>query len=57
MPAVLRRLMRHKDISTTLKYYVDQDVEEIATDLWAAYRKGNISGNTHRENPSIPVVL
>ena len=45
MPAVLRRLMRHKDISTTLKYYVDQDAEEIAADLWAAYRKGNNSGN------------
>ena len=62
MPAVLRRLMRHKDISTTLKYYVDQDVEDIAADLWAAYRKsntpaeGNNSGNTTQETPIFPAV-
>jgi integrase len=54
MPAVLRRLMRHKDIKTTLKYYVDQDAEDIAADLWAAYRKGNNPGNTTQETPSIP---
>ncbi len=60
MPAVLRRLMRHKKIETTLKYYVDQDVEDIAADLWAAYRKtgtsGNTLGNTVQENPIIPAV-
>lgn len=47
MPAVLRRLMRHANIGTTLKYYVDQDAEEIAEDLWRAYGQGNNSGNTH----------
>ena len=56
MPAVLRRLMRHKKIDTTLKYYVDQDVEDIATDLWAAYRKGNNPGNTASEKASFPAV-
>ena len=59
MPAVLRRLMRHKKIDTTLKYYVDQDAEDIAADLWAAYRKaesGNTTGNTGQENPIIPAV-
>jgi hypothetical protein len=52
--------MRHKDINTTLKYYIDQDVEDIATDLWAAYRKsntGNTTGNTAKENPVISAVL
>jgi integrase len=53
MPAVLRRLMRHKDIDTTLKYYVDQDAEDIAADLWKAYRQGNNPGNTQQENPII----
>ena len=36
MPPQLKRLMRHKDINTTLKYYIDEDVEDLAEDLWAA---------------------
>jgi integrase len=60
MPAVLRRLMRHKDIDTTLKYYIDQDVEDIAADLWAAYKKSSTSnthGNTTQEKPLNSAVL
>lgn len=37
MPATLKRMMRHRDIATTMAYYVDQDVEEISADLWRAY--------------------
>lgn len=33
-PLTLQRLMRHKDIKTTLKYYVHQDADEIAKELW-----------------------
>jgi len=44
MPTVLRELMRHEDISTTMKYYVGQNAEDTADTLWAAV--GNISGNT-----------
>ncbi len=33
MPAVLKRLMRHADISTTMGYYVDMDADEVASDL------------------------
>jgi len=57
MPAVLKRLMRHKDISTTLKYYVDQEAEDIASDLWAAYRKtqeGTTSGTSGVETAVFP---
>jgi len=36
MPTVLRELMRHEDISTTLKYYVGQNAEATADAVWAA---------------------
>ena len=56
MPPALRRLMRHKDINTTLTYYVDQDTEDLAAELWAAYRKGNKPGNIRQENRVISAV-
>ena len=34
MPAVLQRLMRHRDIGTTMNYYVKESAEDIAEDLW-----------------------
>lgn len=48
MPAQLKVLMRHKNISTTLKYYITQDAEDVAEDLWAAYERAtsNSAGNT-----------
>lgn len=33
-PLVLKHLMRHADISTTLKYYVDLDASEIGRSIW-----------------------
>ena len=27
--------MRHKSIETTMKYYVDQDTDDLADELWA----------------------
>jgi hypothetical protein len=29
--------MRHKSIETTMKYYVCQDSDDIADELWASY--------------------
>jgi hypothetical protein len=50
MPAVLRRLMRHADIATTMGYYVDLDADEVAGDLWAKFGAAdNTFGNTHQE--------
>jgi integrase len=35
-PVVLRELMRHEDIATTMKYYVGQNAEATADAIWAA---------------------
>ena len=54
-PATLQLLMRHADIQTTMKYYVAQDADEVADELWAGYKpatpgknveNGNTYGNT-----------
>ena len=47
MPAILQQLMRHEDITTTLKYYVGSDAQAVADVLWAAVQKvGNNSSNS-----------
>ncbi|MDA7978176.1 MAG: site-specific integrase [Pirellulales bacterium] len=52
MPAVLQRLMRHKSIQTSLRFYVWHDADEMAGQLWDAYKasqdahKSPISGPT-----------
>jgi hypothetical protein len=35
MPTVLRELMRHADITTTMKYFVGQNAPATADALWA----------------------
>ena len=44
MPAELRELMRHEDISTTMKYYVGVNADETAAKLWG--KQGNTLGNS-----------
>lgn len=44
MPAVLKDLMRHADISTTMTYYVDQSAEDVGDVLRKALV--NIGGNS-----------
>ncbi|BBO33071.1 tyrosine-type recombinase/integrase [Lacipirellula parvula] len=36
MPAVLKEIMRHADIQTTMTYYVTQNAKVTASELWAA---------------------
>jgi integrase len=42
-PAMLQLLMRHSSIDTTLRYYVDQDADDVAGELCAGF--GNSFGN------------
>ncbi len=44
MPAVLKQLMRHATVDTTLTYYVGSDATDAAAVLWQSL--GNVSGNT-----------
>jgi hypothetical protein len=52
MPQILMQLMRHEDISTTMKFYVGREAEATADVIWAAVAKpetqGNNRGNTKR---------
>jgi integrase len=47
-PAVLQKLMRHTSITTTMKYYVDLDSQQLAELLWrsGAKRRRRKSDNT-----------
>jgi hypothetical protein len=45
MPAVLKRLMRHSAIQTTMTYYVDLDSAEVADQLWASWGNSQTEGN------------
>ncbi len=49
-PATLQLLMRHESIETTLKYYVAQDADDIASELWSQHSAtGNSSGNSRSQ--------
>ena len=59
MPAVLKKMMRHSSIETTMSYYVDLDAAEVADQLWAGFgpktgnglQNGNTCGNTGPKTP------
>lgn len=47
MPQVLKELMRHENIETTLRYYVGRNAQTTADVLWAAHdAASNTSGNS-----------
>jgi len=52
LPTILRELMRHETVETTLRYYVGQNAESTADELWRAM--GNNQGNNSESqtNPS-----
>lgn len=46
MPPILQELMRHENISTTMRYYVGQNAKRTAALLWDVHRGlGNQMGN------------
>lgn len=57
MPPGVKRLMRDKDVKTTLGYYVDQEGEDVAGVVWEAVQKAtantNTSGHPPRETPRV----
>jgi integrase len=52
MPAVLKRLMRHSAIQTTMSYYVDLDAADMADQLWAEDGNTPAAGNTGQKEAS-----
>ncbi len=54
MPAVLQKLMRHAHISTTMRFYVRLEAQEMAAKLWRDH-SGNTPGNTGSTNGGKPV--
>jgi integrase len=53
-PATLQLLMRHSTIDTTLRYYLAQDADDAAPELWAGFdRLGVVAppSATQREHP------
>ena len=50
MPAVLRRLMRHASIGTTMGYYVDLDSANMADQLRASFGNTPAAGGTHSDS-------
>jgi len=39
MPPILKELMRHESIETTLRYYVGRNAQSTAAVLWDAHRR------------------
>lgn len=52
-PATLQLLMRHKSIETTMKYYVAQDADEVADELWLVFN----TESKHSSNPCVGGVM
>ena len=43
MPRVLKELMRHRRIETTMRYYVRRNAEQTADELWTAIERQEVS--------------
>lgn len=52
MPTVLRELMRHESIETTMRYYVGQNAESTADTLWACHEEQGKAAPAKRRSRS-----
>jgi integrase len=52
-PLVLKTLMRHKSMETTMSYYVDLELDDIAPFLWAGESNAAVSGPPSGPPPRI----
>ena len=50
-PVYLQQLMRHSNIETTMKYYVDLATDDICDELW--HQSGNTFGNSQPKSPLV----
>ena len=58
MPAVLKRLMRHAEIGTTMKYYVTIDADDVADEFWGQnWASGNNRPTKQKRPPPKNVKL
>ena len=51
MPAVLKRLMRHAEIGTTMKYYVTIDADDVADEFWGQNWESGNNRPTKQKRP------
>lgn len=47
-PPTLMLLMRHEVIETTLKYYVAQDADDVASELWREHKCSPVLSNEQK---------
>ncbi len=50
MPAILKELMRHDSIETTMRYYVESNAKTTSAILWDVHRKSGTQSGTHAEH-------
>jgi integrase len=46
MPVTLQKLMRQRDLKTTMSYYVQREADDIAAELWRLHAPGDAFGDT-----------
>lgn len=54
-PLVLKELMRHRDIKTTLTYYVGEEAERTADELWSAVAAADRISKPGRRSSTVAV--